>query len=94
MIRWLIYAMVYLGSALMVYNILGFIRFARYIRGMKTWSQGNRILYLPIVLLVCFLLGYLMVDRRHMALDYISLGAYYLGQFLLALGVVFGSYFL
>ncbi len=61
MIRWLIYAMVYLGSALMVYNILGFIRFARYIRGMKTWSQGNRILYLPIVLLVCFLLGYLMV---------------------------------
>ena len=58
---WVIYAMVYLGSALMVYNILGFIRFARYIRGMKTWSHGNRILYIPIVLLVCFLLGYLMV---------------------------------
>lgn len=61
MIRWAVYAMIYLGSALMVYNIYGFVRFARYIRGMKTWSRGNRVLYLPILLLVCFLLGYLVV---------------------------------
>ena len=31
----LIYAMVYLGSALMVYNIYGFIRFARYVKELK-----------------------------------------------------------
>ena len=61
MIQGLIYAMVYLGSALMVCNIYGFVRFARYIRGIKTWNHGMGILYLPIVLLVCFLLGYLTV---------------------------------
>lgn len=61
MVRWVIYAMVYLGSALMIYNIYGFVRFARYIRGIKTWGRNNRVLYVPIVLLVCFLLGYLMV---------------------------------
>lgn len=59
--RWLIYAMVYLGSALMVFNIIGFLRFARFIRGMKMWRWGNRILYIPIVLLVSFLMGYLAV---------------------------------
>ena len=59
--RWVIYAMIYLGSALMVYNIWGFVRFARYIRGQKLWRQDNRLLYIPIVLLVSFLLGYLMV---------------------------------
>ena len=58
---WAIYAMVYLGSALMVYNIIGFVRFARYIRGMKLWRWGSRILDIPIALLVSFLLGYLMV---------------------------------
>jgi len=36
-VRWVIYAMVYLGSALMIYNIYGFLRFVRYIRGMKMW---------------------------------------------------------
>lgn len=33
------------------------------------------------------LLGYLLVDRGHMALDYVSLAAYYLGQFTLALAI-------
>lgn len=61
MVRWAVYAMVYLGSALMIYNIYGFVRFARYIRGIKTWGRNNRVLYVPIVLLVCFLLGYLAV---------------------------------
>ena len=56
-----VYAMVYLGAILMAYNIYGFVRFARYIRGIKTWGRSDRILYIPIVLLVCFLLGYLMV---------------------------------
>ena len=60
-VRWAIYAMVYLGSALMVYNIYAFIRFTRYIRGMKMWRWGNHSLYIPTVLLICFLLGYLAV---------------------------------
>ena len=55
-----IYAMVYLGSALMVYNIIGFILFAR-----KTAAMGekkkNGVLYFPIALLIMFLLGYLAV---------------------------------
>ncbi|MBR1709427.1 MAG: response regulator [Clostridia bacterium] len=61
MVRGIVYTMVYAGSALMVYNIYGFARLARYIRKMKTWRRGNRVLYLPILLLVCFLLGYLLV---------------------------------
>ncbi len=59
--QWLIYSMVYLGSALMVYNIYGFIRFARYVRNLRSWNRENHILYIPIILLVCFLIGYLVV---------------------------------
>ncbi len=59
--NWIIDGMVFLGSALMVYNIYGFIRFARYVRGLKSWGGKNRILQIPIVLLVLFLLGYLAV---------------------------------
>ena len=59
--RYIIYALVYLGSALMVYNIYGFIRFARDIRSRKNWDEENMILYIPIVLLVLFLIGYLAV---------------------------------
>ncbi len=59
--NWIIDGMVFLGSALMVYNICGFIRFARYVRGLKSWGGKNRILQIPIVLLVLFLLGYLAV---------------------------------
>ena len=60
-IRWLNYAMVYLGSALMVYNICGFVRFARFIKNMKSWDHGAQILNIPVLLLVFFLLGYLAV---------------------------------
>ena len=48
-------------------------------------------LYFAGALLFAFsdgLLGYLLVDRGHVRLDWVSLGAYYLGQFLLALAVV------
>ncbi len=61
MVNLAIYGMVYLGSALMVYNIYGFIRFARYVRGLKNWSKRDHILQIPILLLVLFLLGYLAV---------------------------------
>ena len=56
-----VYSMVYLGSALMVYNIIGFLRFARHVQKDQTWEQGRLILYIPIALLVMFLLGYLAV---------------------------------
>ena len=58
--RFAIYAMVYLGSALMVFNIFGFIRFARKAAG-KMKGRKKTILYIPIILLVMFLLGYLAV---------------------------------
>ena len=53
--------MVFLGSLLMVYNIYGFIRFARSIRNEKGWDANNKILYIPIFLLIFFLLGYIAV---------------------------------
>ena len=61
MIKYLTLAMVFLGSLLMVYNIRGFVRFARYVKKLDSWQANDRILYIPIVLLVCFLLGYLAV---------------------------------
>ena len=61
MVRWLIYTMVYLGSALMVYNIYCFVRFTRYVHQIRTWGSDDRLLYLPVVLLVLFLAGYLTI---------------------------------
>ncbi len=53
--------LVFLGSALMVYNIVGFVRFARYVRTLNAKKSISSALVLPIVLLVLFLLGYLSV---------------------------------
>lgn len=61
MAQWLIRGMVFLGSLLMVYNICGFVRFARYVKKLESWNENDRILYVPIILLVGFLLGYLAV---------------------------------
>ncbi len=61
MITYLVYGMVYLGSAIMLYNITGFLRFVRYIRGREAWTKESGILYLPVALLVMFLIGYLIV---------------------------------
>jgi len=61
MISFAIYAMVYLGSALMLYNIYGFIRYARSLRGQKNWEKHNKVLYIPIILLIFFLAGYLAI---------------------------------
>ena len=57
----LINAMVFGGAALMVYNIVGFVRFARMVKGQRSWKSGGGILHVPIALLVMFLLGYLAV---------------------------------
>lgn len=61
MLEPLFYGMVFSGALLMVYNIYGFVRFARYVRGQTGWRQNNRLLLIPIVLLVLFLTGYLLV---------------------------------
>ena len=61
MIQALFYGMIFLGSALMICNILGFVHFARYIRNRKSWDNAGMILYLPIILLVLFFLGYVSV---------------------------------
>ena len=36
-----LYAMVYLGAALMVYNVYGFVRFDRYVRSLQSWDGGR-----------------------------------------------------
>ncbi len=61
LLPFVIYGMVFLGAALMVYNIYGFLRFARSIRNQKAFQTNSFILYVPIILLVLFLLGYLVV---------------------------------
>lgn len=61
MIPTVIFVMIILGSLLMVYNIIGFVRFARRIKNLKNWGGRNKILNIPIVLLVLFLIGYLAV---------------------------------
>ena len=79
MLSWVIYGMVYLGAALMVYNIYGFVQYARNLRAQKNWDEQNSILYVPIVLLVMFLLGYLAVGLFGQ-LDLIMAGILFFGS--------------
>ena len=53
--------MIYMGAALMAWNICQYIRFSRDISGKEGWKKESRILNLPILLLVLFLCGYLAV---------------------------------
>lgn len=57
----LILALIFSGSALMVINIILYIKFERYIRHM--WGNKTQVsgLYVPIALLVLFLIGYTVV---------------------------------
>ena len=57
----LIYGMIYLGSALMIYNIGQYIRFSRHIRKRGNWELERNILSFPILLLVLFFCGYMMI---------------------------------
>ena len=61
MIQWLIYGLIFLGSALMVFNIYGFVQYARFVNNRRKWESGRAILYIPIALLSMFLIGYLIV---------------------------------
>ena len=53
--------MIYLGSALMVYNIISYQRFFAQLVRQGGWNGHRAVLRLPVVLLVMFLLGYLAV---------------------------------
>ena len=59
--EYLIYFMVFAGSALMAYNIFLYVRFARRVRKRGNWDKERRVLNLPILLLILFLAGYLIV---------------------------------
>ena len=57
----LIGAMIYAGSALMVYNIIRCYQFVMQVRDLKTWKYSRVLFYVPLGLLVSFLIGYLIV---------------------------------
>ena len=61
MMQWLIYGMVYSGALLMVWNIICFVRYARFMQKQKSWRRRGWLLQVPIVLLLLFLAGYLLV---------------------------------
>ena len=56
-----VYSMIFLGSALMIYNIYGFIRYGRFVRGRENFGKEITILNIPIILLIMFFLGYVAV---------------------------------
>ena len=53
--------MVYVSAVIMAVDIWKFLQFARRIRARGDWTQEERILRVPIILLILFLLGYLAV---------------------------------
>ena len=59
--RWIIYAMVFCGAALMLWNICCFVRYTHFLRKQKSWKHGNWLLRVPVILLILFLAGYLLV---------------------------------
>ena len=87
--HWLIDGMIYLGSLLMVYNIIGFVRYARYVRGQTKWGHRIVLLYIPIVLLVLFLLFRLILGFVLRLIDFGAAGLPRLRRFdaLLSCGI-------
>ena len=59
--RILIFVLICLGSALMVYNIVQYYRFLMHIRKMESIGETRKAAVVPLVLLICFLAGYLIV---------------------------------
>ena len=57
----LLQAIIFLGSAIMLLNIILYIRFERWFTRQWGWDKGKHGLYFPIVLLILFLAGYLIV---------------------------------
>lgn len=61
MVNVISHAMVYLGSALMIFNIYSYARFATEIRKEERSDRDPGALIIPTVLLILFLIGYLAV---------------------------------
>ena len=57
----LIYLMIYAGSALMAYNIYRYVCFSRDVRKHGNWEKEQRLFRIPIMLLILFFAGYLIV---------------------------------
>ena len=57
----LIYAMIFMGAALMVYNIIQYARFMKTMKWLQHTSRDRFALYFPLVLLILFFAGYLFV---------------------------------
>lgn len=56
-----LYLMIYAGSALMAYNIYRYMCFSRDVRKHGNWDQEQRLFNIPILLLILFFIGYLVV---------------------------------
>ena len=65
--RLLIATMIFLGSALMVYNILRYAAFVRSSRQMERNTQRIGVLIIPLLLLIFFLVGYIGVGLSGIA---------------------------
>ncbi len=57
----LMYGIILVSSALMAVNILRYMRFERELSRIDGWEKERYILYIPLVLLILFLAGYLAV---------------------------------
>jgi len=56
-----LYLMIFAGSALMAYNIYGYLCFSRDVRKHGNWDREQRLFQIPILLLILFFIGYLIV---------------------------------
>ena len=56
-----LYLMIYAGSALMAYNIYRYVCFSRDVRKHGNWDKEQKLFNIPIVLLILFFVGYLIV---------------------------------
>jgi len=61
MYAYLCKALILAGSILMAYNIYRYVRYAQTLLHRDGWEHERRTLLFPILLLVCFLMGYLFV---------------------------------
>ena len=56
-----LYLMIYAGSVLMAYNIYRYVCFSRDVRKRGNWDQEQKLFQIPILLLILFFIGYLIV---------------------------------
>ncbi len=56
-----LYLMIYAGSVLMAYNIYRYVCFSRDVRKRGNWDQEQKLFQIPILLLILFFIGYLVV---------------------------------